>query len=123
MYHKRRLGVKEGNAIEDIVAFEMRQKRGEATTADYLAFNKACQHLGINQTATNIVHPAFRGKAESTDEQPVPPMNYIVNASTLSEYWCALKLVGAFFVIWALGCVLLYILMKAVEGLVLFAHP
>lgn len=122
MYRKRRLGVKEGNAIEDIVAFEMRQKRGVATTADKLAHDRACQFLGIKKTATNAVHPAFQGDVQDLGDD-VLPINYIVNQTGLKGIWLTLKFVGVLFAIWALGCVLIYMVAWSMYGLVSLAHP
>lgn len=121
MYRRRHLGVKEGNAIEDIVAFEMRQKRGVATTADKLAHDRACQVLGLRRTtAGNIVHPAFRPPAPNNS--PVV-YNHMVSSTSFNDYWHALKLVGAVFLLWALSCILLFMVVTAVRGLVSFAYP
>jgi hypothetical protein len=119
MYRRRHLGVKEGNAIEDIVAFEMRQKRGVATSADKLAHDRACQLLGIRRTASNIVHPAFQGSVPHI----YPPVSNIINPIDFREWGQAFKLVGAVFLLWALGCILLYMVVAAANGLASFAYP
>ena len=46
MFRTRRLGVQEGNAIEDIMAYETKLERGTATAEDKLTYDAACRVFG-----------------------------------------------------------------------------
>lgn len=89
MFHRRRLGVKEANAIEDIISYEMKKERGDPT-ADKLAYDAAWLVVERRQNKpTQVPTQQQHVSAEHNPESREPVFNhmfgYIVTSTNTSS--------------------------------------
>ena len=120
MFRTRRPGVQEGNAMDEILAYQTKLERGLATPDDTMRYEASCRLLGIRSTIVTAAQPASH---LDVDAQSSTPTIGMVNSADFEGYWGAIKVVGAVFLLFALCCVAVVLLTTAVNSFVSLAHP
>jgi len=120
MFRTRRRGVQEGNAIDTVVAFEMKLKHGTITTDDQAKYEDACRLLGVRGVTTS---PADQAPQRDVQEGDTPAISALINPPGLEGYWGAIKVIGTVFLLFAMCTLMLLGLVAVMHDFVSLAHP
>jgi len=122
MFRTRRPGVQEGNAMDEIMAYETKLSRGAATAEDKLRYEAACRLLGIRGPVISTARQTSSADIDVKDSAPT--ISYMINSASLDEdCWGAIKVIGVVFLLFALSCVLTVLLVGAANSFISLAHP